>query len=81
MCLVGDEHVCVNLLAKNEQLDMFKEGDVITVRNCHAKVVNDHFRLEVDRWGKIELSKVWIQSVNTGKNLSDIEYELDGRSN
>lgn len=54
---------------------------MITVRNCHAKVVNDHLRLEVDRWGKIELSKVWIQSVNTGKNLSDIEYELDGRSN
>ena len=75
-CLVGDQYGCVNMVAKNEQLDIFKEGDVITVRNCHANVVNEHLRLEVDRWGKIEKSQVGIKSVNTGKNLSDVEYEL-----
>ena len=76
-CLVGDQYGCVNLVAKNEQLDIFKEGDVITVRNCHANVVSEHLRLEVDRWGKIERNTdVAIPSVNTGKNLSDVEYEL-----
>ena len=76
-CLVGDQHGCVNFVIKNEQLDIFKEGDVITVRNCHANVVGEHLRLEVDRWGKIEKNNsVQISSVNTGKNLSDVEYEL-----
>ena len=50
---------------------------MITVRNCHANVVGEHLRLEVDRWGKIEKNNsVQISSVNTGKNLSDVEYEL-----
>ena len=49
---------------------------MITVRNCHANVVGEHLRLEVDRWGKIEKSSVAIDKVNTSKNLSDVEYEL-----
>ena len=63
--------------AKNEQLDVIKEGSVITVRNCHANVVNEHLRLEVDRWGKVEVaSGVKIDSVKLDNNLSDTEYEL-----
>ena len=65
------------MVIKNEQLDIFKAGDMITVRNCHANVVSEHLRLEVDRWGKIEKnSSVSINTVNTSKNLSDVEYEL-----
>ena len=74
--LVGDQHGCVVLVAKNEQVDMFKENDVITVRNCHANVVREHLRLEVDKWGKVEPSTEKIDSVDTNKNLSDVEYEL-----
>lgn len=64
------------LFAKNEQVDLCKEGSVITVRNCHANVVNDHLRLEVDRWGKIEPSTEKVDKVNTSNNLSEVEYEL-----
>ena len=49
---------------------------MITVRNCHSNVVNEHLRLEVDRWGKIEASNEKIDSVNTKNNLSEVEYEL-----
>jgi replication factor A1 len=66
----------VNLVAKNEQLDVVKEGATITVRNCHANVTNEHLRLEVDRWGKIEVSAEKVDKVNTTNNLSDVEYEL-----
>ena len=66
----------MNFVAKNEQLDIAKEGANITVRNCHANVVNEHLRLEVDKWAKIEPSSVEIKSVNTNNNLSDVEYEL-----
>ena len=36
-------------------------------------------RIEVDRWAKVEVNKTGsnkVDSVNTGNNLSDIEYEL-----
>ena len=49
---------------------------MITVRNCHANVVREHLRLEVDKWGKVEPSKEKVDSVDTSKNLSDVEYEL-----
>ena len=75
-CVVGDEHGCVNLIAKDEQLDVVKEGQVITVRNSHANVVKEHLRIEIDRWAKVEPSTQQVASVNTSKNLSDVEYEL-----
>ena len=74
--IVGDQHGCVKLLAKDNQLDVVKEGSVIIVRNAHANVVNEHLRIEVDRWGKIETSAEKIEKVNTTNNLSDVEYEL-----
>lgn len=74
--IIGDQYGCVKLIARDNQLDIIKEGSVITVRNAHANVVNEHLRLEVDRWGKIEASKERVESVNTANNLSDVEYEL-----
>ena len=75
-CVVGDEHGCVNLIAKDEQLEIVKEGQVITVRNSHANVVKEHLRIEIDRWAKVESSSQQVATVNTQNNLSDIEYEL-----
>lgn len=74
--IVGDQHGCVKLVARDNQLDLVKEGAVITIRNAHAKVVQDRIRMEVDRWGKIELSNEKVDSVNTANNASDIEYEI-----
>ena len=75
-CIVGDHHGCVKMMAFDEQLNVVKEGAVITVRNAHANVVKEHVRLEVDRWAKVEASTQAVNSVNTAKNYSDIEYEL-----
>ena len=63
-------------MAYDGQLDIIKEGAVITIRNAHAKVVKEHLRIEIDKWAKVELSKERVQTVNLSKNLSDIEYEL-----
>ena len=49
---------------------------MITLRNAHANVVEEHLRLEVDRWGKLEASHEKIDSVNLKNNLSEVEYEL-----
>ena len=64
-CVVGDEHGCVNLIAKDDQLEIVKEGQVITVRNSHANVVKEHLRIEIDRWAKVESSSQQVATVNT----------------
>ena len=64
------------MMAFDEQLDIVKEGQVITIRNAHANVVKEHLRLEVDRWAKVEKSSEKIASINLSNNASDIEYEL-----
>jgi ssDNA-binding replication factor A large subunit len=78
-CLVGDEYGCAIMIAKDDQLNLIKEGGYITIRNAHANVVKEHMRIEIDKWAKIEVSGKdvpKIKSVNTTNNLSDIEYEL-----
>lgn len=75
-CIVGDEHGCAKLMAYDRQLDVIKEGAIITIRNAHANVVKEHMRIEIDKWAKVEASRERIVKVNTTKNLSDIEYEL-----
>lgn len=74
--IVGDQYGCVKMMAFDEQLDIVKEGQVITIRNAHANVVKEHLRLEVDRWAKVEKSSEKIPSINLSNNASDIEYEL-----
>ena len=75
-CIVGDEFGCAKMMAFDDQLDIIKEGAVITLRNANANVVKEHLRLEIDRWAKVEASKEKVSKVNTAKNHSDIEYEL-----
>jgi len=78
-CIVGDEHGCAMMIAKDNQLDVVKEGGYITIRNAHANVVREHMRIEIDRWAKVEKSADTIEkvkSVNLSNKLSDIEYEL-----
>ena len=63
--LVGDQYGCVKLMAFDEQLDIIKEGEIITLRNAHANVVKEHLRLEVDRWAKVEkCTSVKVASIN-----------------
>jgi hypothetical protein len=77
-CVVGDEHGVLDFLARDEQIDKFKEGDTITVRNGHAKVLRETGRIKliVDKWGKIEKAAVPVKEANLANNISAVEYEL-----
>ena len=55
-CIVGDEHGCAKLMAYDRQLEVIKEGAIITIRNAHANVVKEHMRIEIDKWAKVEAS-------------------------
>ena len=74
--LVGDQHGCAVFIARNEQLDLCRVGDVITIRNAHAKVNRGFMKIVVDKWGKVEKSKDKVGEVKTSNNLSKVEYEL-----
>ena len=63
-----------------EQLDVVKQGAVIVLRNAHSAVYNEHIRVEVDRWGKVEASKEKIATVNPKFDVSAEAYELAEKS-
>ena len=78
-CIVGDEYGCAMMIAKDNQLDIVKEGAYITIRNAHANVVREHMRIEIDRWAKVETTADGVdkvKSINLQNRMSDIEYEL-----
>jgi hypothetical protein len=39
-------------------VDIIKEGETIIIRNCKVPIVNQHMRMHVDAFGKIEPSTV-----------------------
>lgn len=75
--LVGDETGMIKMRIRNEKyVDMLKEGDSIIVRNCKVPVINNHIRLQVDAFGKIEIStEVKVNEVKKDKNLSNDVYD------
>ncbi len=47
------------LTFKLEQfVDIIKEGETVIVRNCKVPIVNQHMRMHVDAFGKVEVSHV-----------------------
>ncbi len=76
-CVVGDDYGCAVLIAKDDQLDIVKDGAHIIIRNAHANVVDEHMRIEIDKWAKVEVDKSKkVKKVKLDNNLSEIEYEL-----
>ncbi|CEG46344.1 RFA1, RPA1, rpa [Plasmopara halstedii] len=81
--VLADETGCVTFTARNDQIDMLKEGLVVVLRNSNADIYNGFMRLNVTLWGKLSLHPDGIEStpppppsINTDNNISAIEYEL-----
>ena len=75
--VVGDETSMIKMRIRNEAyVDTFDEGDCIIVRNCKVPFVNNHIRLQVDAFGKIEKDEEnKVKEVKKDKNLSDDVYD------
>jgi hypothetical protein len=75
--LVGDETGVIKMRLRNENyIDMLQEGQDIIVRNCKVPVINSRIRIQVDAFGKIELSQdVKIKEVNKERNLSEDVFD------
>ncbi|KAL0732608.1 hypothetical protein Bca4012_008817 [Brassica carinata] len=76
-CLVGDETGIIIFTARNDQVDLMKEGKVVTLRNAKIDMYKGSMRLAVDRWGRVEVAEEPTDiTVKEDNNLSLIEYEL-----
>ena len=57
-------------------VDIIKEGQTIIIRNCKVPIVNQHMRMQVDAFGKIEnCLDHTITEVNKEKDLSEVVYD------
>lgn len=75
-CLVGDETGIIVFTARNDQVDLMKEGSTVILRNAKIDMFKGSMRLAVDKWGRIEVTDPADFQVKEDNNLSLVEYEL-----
>ncbi|XP_010547848.1 PREDICTED: uncharacterized protein At4g28440-like [Tarenaya hassleriana] len=75
-CLIGDETGMVIFTARNDQVDLMKEGATVILRNAKIDMFKGSMRLAVDKWGRVEVADPADFTVKEDNNLSLIEYEL-----
>ncbi|CAA0807123.1 Nucleic acid-binding- OB-fold-like protein [Striga hermonthica] len=74
-CLVGDETGIIIFSAKNDQVDLSKEGNTLVLSNAKIDMFKGSMRLAVDRLGRVEVGEPAGFSVDESNNLSLIEFE------
>ncbi|CAL5411280.1 unnamed protein product [Camellia sinensis] len=75
-CLIGDETGTILFTARNEQVDLMKDGATVILRNAKIDMFKGSMRLAVDKWGRIEVTEPAQFVVKEDNNLSLVEYEL-----
>ncbi|KAI3837706.1 hypothetical protein MKW98_027065, partial [Papaver atlanticum] len=53
-CLVGDETGLIIFTARNDQVDLMKDGSTVILRNAKIDMFKGSMRLAVDKWGRVE---------------------------
>ncbi|KAK3041794.1 hypothetical protein RJ639_000310 [Escallonia herrerae] len=74
--LVGDETGMIVFTARNDQVDLMKEGATVILRNAKIDMFKGSMRLAVDKWGRVEVTEPASFTVKEDCNLSLIEFEL-----
>jgi replication factor A1 len=78
--LVGDETGSVYLTLWDDNIEKISEGDTISVGNGYVTLFRGNMRLNVGRYGTIEVAKEALEGeVNTENNLSNKVYEQERR--
>merc|ERR1712183_18008 len=73
--VVGDETACASFRLVGDNIDKIKKDMVISIRNGRSEVIDEHVRLEVDKFGKVqEESGVTIENVKAEENISSYAY-------
>jgi replication factor A1 len=78
--LVGDETGCVYLTLWDDNIEKVSEGDTINVGNGYVTLFRGNMRLNVGRYGTLEVAKEALAAeVNTENNMSSKVYEQERR--
>lgn len=78
--LVGDETGCVYLTLWDDNIEKVNEGDTISVKNGYVNLFRGNMRLNVGRYGTLEMAEHPIEGeVNTANNVSNQVYEQPRR--
>jgi len=75
-CLVGDETGIIVFTARNDQVDLMKDGVTVILRNAKIDMFKGSMRLAVDKWGRVEPADDADFVVKEDTNFSLIEFEL-----
>jgi len=79
--LAGDGTGCVYLTLWDDNIEKVSEGDTITVKNGYINLFRGNMRLNVGRYGTLEIAEQALEGeVNTENNLSNKVYERPRRS-
>lgn len=75
--LVGDDTGVIKMRLRNENfIDNLEEGKEIIIRNCKVPIIHSHIRIQVDAFGKVEISEEnKVTDVKQDRNLSEDVYE------
>ena len=77
--VLADSTGCANFRFEGDNAAI-KEGQTVAIRNGRNEVVNEHIRLEVDKFGRVTQEEAsQVGQVNTTFNLSEEAYVKKGR--
>merc|ERR1712032_582780 len=73
--VLGDETGVANFRLVGDNVDKVKVDQAISIRNGRSEVVDEHIRLEVDKFGKVqEEPEKNIERVKNSENISSYAY-------
>ena len=75
--LVGDETGVVLLTLWDADIEKVKEGDTVEIGNGYITLFRGQMRLNIGKFGTLEISKTSIENVNQENNLSEKTYEQE----
>ncbi|CAI9761766.1 unnamed protein product [Fraxinus pennsylvanica] len=74
-CLVGDDTGIIIFTARNDQVDLVKDGNTLVLSNAKIDMFKGSMKLAVDRFGRVEVSEPASFTVKDDANMSLIEFE------
>ena len=74
--VIGDDSGCATFHFEGSNADLVSTGAVVSIRNGRSEVIDEHIRLEVDKFGKIAKEDASnVKSVNEKNDISSVAYE------
>lgn len=74
--VLGDATGLVTLRVRDDQLKLCAEGAILRIQNAQIRMVANHMRLEVSKWGVLKAAEHEDIEPCVSNDVSAVEYEL-----